>query len=379
MCARLLVTGRSGVSRTAPGDGQAGTQAVSVRAGAGDLADGGEHVGQPVPGRDAYLATQSGDLRPTAFLGETADKLKSWGARAADAVTEKVREIQADPLGAAVKGLAHVGTPVPEIEPAPRLHSDIVLDKVRQARDVIADPDAPLAARLILSQTFAAALVAAGLEQYVVNPVMEAPADVVDTSQLYAKAEAHIARGEYDPATKDLHAANAKLEQTANTAVDIATLGEGAAAGTVAKEGRLVNAEVHAAEAAKQAETKAARELDEAFKPAQTPQPGTYVGSHGNQAKANLGESTMGFAYGADGWAFLEGPSGAGGIGGTDPAPAVWPSARQRTAGSRCASSTTRRPSPRPRSGPPPPCRRTSTSTACGTGSPASTTTTCPG
>lgn len=313
----------------------------------------------------AYLATQSGahlgstgELRPAAFLGETADKLRTWGERAADDVTdtarttvermtEKVREIQADPLGTAVKGLAHLGTPMPgqladdiidaaataarsadprvpgdrtslpEIEPAPRLHSDIVLDEVRQARDLIADPDTPLAAKLILSQSFAAALVAAGLEQYVVNPVMAAPADVVDAGQLYAKAEAHIARGEYDLAARDLHVANAKLEQTANTVVDIATLGEGAAAGAVAKEGRLVNAEVHAAEAAKQAETAAAqeldRQLDDAIKPTPAPRPGTYVGSRGNEAKATLGESTMAFAHGADGWAFLDGPSGAAG------------------------------------------------------------------
>jgi hypothetical protein len=48
-----------------------------------------------------------------------------------------------------------------------------------------------------------------------------------------------------------------------------------------------------------------------------TPQPGTYVESgvgRSHEARATLGESTMAFAYGERGsWAFLEGPSGAGG------------------------------------------------------------------
>ncbi|MFI6360583.1 hypothetical protein ACIBJF_50620 [Streptomyces sp. NPDC050743] len=53
-------------------------------------------------------------------------------------------------------------------------------------------------------------------------------------------------------------------------------------------------------------------EIVEGIKEAPTPQPGRYVGT-GNEPRAKAGESTMGFAYGEKGFAFLEGPSGGGG------------------------------------------------------------------
>jgi hypothetical protein len=50
------------------------------------------------------------------------------------------------------------------------------------------------------------------------------------------------------------------------------------------------------------------------IKESEHPQPGRYVdSSRGTEAAATRGEATMGFAYGAKGYAFLDGPSGAGG------------------------------------------------------------------
>jgi hypothetical protein len=52
------------------------------------------------------------------------------------------------------------------------------------------------------------------------------------------------------------------------------------------------------------------------LKPTETPQPGTYVENgpgRSNEARTTAGEQTMAFAHGADGWNFIEGPSGTAG------------------------------------------------------------------
>jgi Holliday junction resolvase-like predicted endonuclease len=98
---------------------------------------------------------------------------------------------------------------------------------------MITDPDTPVVTGLVVSDLFVAALVAAGLEQFVANPIMGAGADMFDAAQLFAKAEAHLSRGEYQQAAGCLHAANAKIEQVASVAADIVTLGESAAASRI--------------------------------------------------------------------------------------------------------------------------------------------------